>query len=390
MKKSFKILPFLCLFMFFSSVYAQKGRIFGEVETRRGEKYTGWIQFMGSGKPAVWDDLFNGTRELRYYSKDRYDRRSRKYENVITRVKFGYINEIEFVYKNVALLKLKDGREMELEGSTADDNIKIIDGSFGETEIKRANLRKIKFMPEPAGFEKDAYPRALPLYGSVKTRFGETYTGYILWDTDESTFTDILDGKDADGVSRKIPMGKIKSIEPYWSDSKVTLKNDRVIELGGSNDVNRENRGIIIRMPDKFQIKISWRDFDKVTFLEEYKAKTYNDYKPAKRLQGTLETYDGSTFDGFVTWDFDEAYSSDILDGEYNRLEIKIEIGNIKEIKYNSSKSVKVTLKSGEELLLRGGNDVNSSNKGIVISKTADGKDDRIFGWDEFDKITFK
>jgi hypothetical protein len=374
--------------MFFSSVYAQKGRIYGEVESRRGEKYKGWIKW--DGKQTVWDDLFRGQRELRYIKRDRSNRTSRKYEKVDTRIKFGYIQNIEYVYSKVALLKLKDGREMELENYNANQGIIVLDNDLGEVKISRKNLRRISFMQEPPDYEKNAYPRALPLYGELQTRFGKTYKGYIMWDVDESLATDILDGKDQEGVSRKIAMGKIKSIQPFWSDSKITFKSGRVIELGGSNDVNRENRGILVRMPDRFQIEVEWRDFEKLTFLDDYKAKSYNDYKPAQRLTGTLQTYDGSKHEGFITWDYDEAYTCDILDGDFNKMEVKIEFGHIKEIKYNSGRSVKVTLKTGEILLLRGGNDVDSSNKGIVVTKTVDGKDERIFDWDEFDNIIFK
>lgn len=390
MRYFIKSLFFICFLVFLNSAYAQKGRIYGEVETRRGEKITGWIKW--GGKEVVWDDLFDGQKEIRYYRTDRGDRhRTRNFKKTNTRVKFGYIKEIEFVYSNVAILKMKNGNTIEMEGGyNTDDNIYIIDADFGETELKRRNLKKVTFMQEPADYEKNVYPRALPLWGEVKTRFRETFIGYIMWDKDEGLATDILDGKDEENISRKVPMGRILSIEPYWSNSKIILKNDRTFELGGSNDVNRENRGILIRIPDKYQFIINWRDFEKVTFIENFKGKNYNDYKPAKRLFGVLESYDGSKHEGYITWDFDEAYTYDILDGYYNKNEIKIEFNNIKMIEYNSGSSARITLKSGESLILRGQNDVNSENNGIVVARTESGEDERIFRWDEFDKVTFK
>ena len=390
MRFIFKSLPFICFLILLNTAYAQKGRIYGEVETRRGEKITGWIKW--GGKEVVWDDLFDGSREIRYFRTDRDDRRrTQKYEKVESRTKFGYIKEIEFVYSNVAILKMKNGRTIEMEGGgNTDDNIFIIDADFGETELKRRNLKKVIFMQEPADYERNVYPRALPLWGEVKTRFRETFTGYIKWDNDEGLATDILDGKDEENISRKIPMGRIRSIEPYWSNSKIILKNGREFELGGSNDVNRENRGILIRIPDKYQFIITWRDFEKVTFIDDFKGKNYNDYKPAKRLFRVLESYDGSKHEGYITWDFDEAYTHDILDGQYNKNYMRIEFNNIKMIEYNSGSSARVTLKSGEAYILRGVNDVNSANKGIVVARTESGEGERIFRWDEFDKVTFR
>jgi len=391
MKKFKLMLSLLCFLIITSSVYAQRGRIYGKVETRRGEKYTGWISW--NEDETIWENTFDGNREVEYYVRDDdgfFSRPRTRYHNVTARVKFGYIEQIEFVYSDVTVLHLKDGRKMEIKNGDSDEDLKIIENGYGEFEIDRRDIRKVRFMQEPPDFEAKVYKKALPLYGSVKTRFNETYIGYIKWDNDESLTTDILNGKDNYGIKRDIPFGNIKSIKQDWAESRVVLTNGREISLGGSNDVNRDNRGILVYIPNKFSIKIDWRDFDEIEFMEQYKAKNYDDYRPADRLYGTLETYSGEKFEGYIQWDSDESHTCDILDGEYNRMEIKIEFAAIKEIRYNSKNSARVTLKSGETMVLRGSNDVTSDNNGIVVSEKDDGKNGKVFFWNEFEKVTFK
>ena len=47
-------------------------------------------------------------------------------------------------------------------------------------------------------------------------------------------------------------------------------------------------------------------------------------------------------------------------------------------------------IKNGKELMMRGSNDVNSQNSGIVILEKTDDPDGILLEWDEFEKVTFK
>ena len=58
-----------------------------------------------------------------------------------------------------------------------------------------------------------------------------------------------------------IEFGKIKSVERDGRGSLVILKSGRDFYLTGSNDVNHENRGIIVNIPGQGRVDIEWRDF---------------------------------------------------------------------------------------------------------------------------------
>jgi hypothetical protein len=54
--------------------------------------------------------------------------------------------------------------------------------------------------------------RGQRLYGTLVTRAGLEFTGYVAWDVDEIFTSDILDGDDRDQVRQEIPFGDIVSI----------------------------------------------------------------------------------------------------------------------------------------------------------------------------------
>ena len=81
--------------------------------------------------------------------------------------------------------------------------------------------------------------------------------------------------------------------------------------------------------------------------------------------------------------------TGDILDGEdRNERNREIPFGTITEIERFSSRSARVVLTNGEELVLRGTNDVNSSNRDILVLDPTLGQI-RV-SWEEFDRIMFE
>ena len=100
-----------------------------------------------------------------------------------------------------------------------------------------------------------------------------------------------------------------------------------------------------------------------------------------------MVTRSGMEFTGYVSWDVDEIFHSDILDGEEGGIEREIRFGDVASIARNSSGSARVTLQDGEELVLRGTNDVDSSNNGISISDPALGQIK--VDWNEFEEVRF-
>ncbi|MEJ0031419.1 MAG: hypothetical protein WDO15_14060 [Bacteroidota bacterium] len=130
-----------------------------------------------------------------------------------------------------------------------------------------------------------------PLYGTVEA-FGEKFTGYIQWDHDERLSIDKLDGESDDG-DLSIEFDKIASITRAGSRCLVQLKSGREIYMEGSNDVNRENRGVIVMSKDIPSIDVPWDEFDKITFEDKVAPAlvSYDQFKTQKELQATIKTF---------------------------------------------------------------------------------------------------
>jgi hypothetical protein len=257
------------------------------------------------------------------------------------------------------------------------------------------------------------------LYGKIFTVDDEEFEGFIRWDKNEAFWVDILNGtkeldrkkhkryRDRDRAKRVklfgltiysedddyygwdwvneaesgLRMGHIKSLIPI-GDNEVLLelKSGEEVELsGGSGDIGDDNREILIDDRNEGIIELYWDEIDRIDFMPAPEGKS----SFGKRLYGTLMTRRGDEFTGFVCWDMDEVFEGDILDGREGRRNRKIEFGKIAAIERRSSSAATVTMKNGKKMKLDDTNDVNSGNRGIVISDPNLGcvKVD----WDEFD-----
>jgi hypothetical protein len=255
------------------------------------------------------------------------------------------------------------------------------------------------------------------LYGKLTTVDGDVYQGLIRWDKNEASWNDILNGtKDVhrsrgssrsrekikvfgitigerwhrdrdDNVQSGICFGNIQKIEPLRRDAvRLTLKSGEQVRLeGGSTDIGDEIRGIVIEDAKEGEIDLDWDEVDSIE-LSQAPAGLKSEF--GERLYGTMTTRSGDEYTGWVSWDADELFTNDILDGEYKNHTRKIPFGKIRSIERRGSRGATVTLANGDELVLRGTNDVNSSNRGIAVYDPAIGQIKA--GWDEFDKLEFK
>ena len=264
------------------------------------------------------------------------------------------------------------------------------------------------------------------LYGKIVTVDGDEFQGLIRWDKNEACWYDVLDGTkelsreayrserdrrrkysdrghsvelfgvrigsstnwDWSGSAQSgIRMGHIKRMDAIHDDEvKLTLKSGEEVELsGGSTDIGDDIREIIIEDPDEGEVEFVWEDIDYVEFMPSPNKETS---RFGERLYGTLTTRRGDEYTGWVTWDIDEVFPDDILDGEDGRRKRKIEFDKIKSIERYSSSGATVYLKNGDKMLLRGTNDVDDDNRGILIADMGFGQV-RI-PWDEFDRLEFK
>ena len=265
------------------------------------------------------------------------------------------------------------------------------------------------------------------IYGRVTTVDGDILEGPIRWDKNEACWVDILNGtkelpkrnfrsdRNADrkrysdrgknrieifgitiggsgnvswsnSASSGIRMGHIRTLEVLDDDrALLVLKSGKEVEFeNSSTDLGSGIREIVIEDGSTGEIELVWDDIEKIDFLDTPKK---TESSLGSRLYGTLTTRRGDNFTGFVCWDIDELFTTDILDGDDNRRSTKIPFGKIAAIERYSSNAAKVILKNGEELVLRGSNDVDDSNRGILIADPGFGEIN--VQWREFERLDF-
>lgn len=177
--------------------------------------------------------------------------------------------------------------------------------------------------------------------------------------------------------------GELKSIRPSWrSSADVVMQNGQKFEVSGEgyNDVGGE-----IRIMDKElgEVALDWGRIELVEFMNT-PSKLTNKF--ADVLYGVVETTMGK-FVGFIAWDNDERLGTDKLDGRTSDGKLAIEFDKIASIE-QSWDEARVELKSGRKITMCCSNDVDRSNRGVVV------EDEKLGGkveipWREFKKVTF-
>ena len=281
-----------------------------------------------------------------------------------------------------------------------------------------------------AGAEAAAQPSQADerIYARVVAAGGQRLEGYLRWDRNETHWADMLDGRkaipwaheaeaerldedlrrrrerersisllglritwdeddgDARTVAAGVRFGHLRSLQVV-DDRHVllTLASGEELELlGGSTDIGPGFRGLVIEDAERGEVELRWRDLDRVDFV----AAPAGAPPPAsERLHGTLRTRGGVELTGYVAWDMDETLMSDVLDGEAGGREVDLELGSVSAIEREGDDASRVTLRSGEELILGGTNDVDSGNRGIEISDPALGR--AVVAWDDFESLRF-
>ena len=226
------------------------------------------------------------------------------------------------------------------------------------------------------------------LYGTVEVKNGNVARGFLRWDRNEGSWNDLLDGsKDARGSSSLsgIRFGHIKRIETSGRNrASLTLRSGQKVRMQShSSDLGQGLRGIVIAHAGGGQSELQWSDIKAVDFS----APPSGLDAPGGRLHGTLTTSSGVEFTGHITWDVDEIYSDDVLDGDSNGTRYEIAFGAIKTIHRLSSVSSRVVFHSGKELTVSGTNDVNSENRGITVSDASLGQVN--VPWKAFGSVRF-
>ena len=376
-----------------------QGFIYGKISTRGGSTYQGRLRW--GHEEAFWGDHFNSVKEDRPYA-DRAPRRQRGEPIKIFGItigmrwddatdgrsliaRYGDIRKIEVRGGDRAVLHMKNGTKVEVDGGSNDlgGKIRVWDREIGEIDVRWDRIDEIELLPTPADLEVPVHR----LYGTVATRVGE-FRGFIQWDKDECLSSDKLDGESRDG-ELSIEMGKIRTIERHTGDSsRVVLASGRELVLDDSNDVDSDNRGIFVEDPRYGRVLVEWDAFERLDLTEpEGSGPRYQDFAPAKPLSGKVTGDDGKVYQGRIVYDLDESETWEILDGDRRDVRYHIPFELIAAIVPDGTDSSRVVLKSGEELDLEGTPDVGEDHDGILV--LGEDTEPVYLTWDKVRRIDF-
>ncbi|HFB99350.1 MAG TPA: hypothetical protein ENJ53_00965 [Phaeodactylibacter sp.] len=386
--------------------------IYGTISTFLGDTYTGQIRW--GKEEAFWTDRFNANkvynrnidflsdqeimqlkREKQMLKKKDWKRmddgqiQDDKSEYTFLHqfsCQFGEIKNIKMTRWQKAEIELRDGSKVMVSGKGMNDldtPITIYDTKKGKIEIEWMEISQVHFFEEPDLF-KSAIGESL--YGTVFTSGGK-YTGAIEWDTDERVTTDELDGQHDKGKF-KTPFSKIKAIQSHLKGSLVTLKNGKQIYLFGTNDVNCENRGIVVTTKEIGRVNVSWADFEKVEFTQKKKtAKGYQFQKP-REITGTVKTKEGKYIKGKIIFDLDEQYDYEVLNGGSGKMFYEIPFRNIRKIMPRGKRNCMVELRSKKTIDLRDSQDVSFKNEGLLVFQESSTSPVYV-SWREVEEVVF-
>jgi len=396
----------LNLIFSFQNLGAGTGRIYGKVKTTNNETFEGWIRW--DKHETFWDDYLDATKKyfiesdwdekilLKVYGPYKIYRDEKDFRtNSQVALQFGHISKIIKKSSSSALIELKDGRQLFVNSAGGDigsgnRGIEVCDLDFGKISIDWNNFESVEFMEEKSKYRKQKNTNDVyRLYGLVKTRGEDEFKGFIMWDNDECLSTDILNGKYR-GRDMEIPFANIFIIRrDSPTTSLVEMKNGTRFTLSASNDVGQGHRGIVVKDPEYGEIHIPWNDFEAIEFFERETKYLldYNDFTGGKPLFGEVLTRDRQIFKGYICWDNDETFTSDVLDGKLKSFDANLEFGSIYSIEYHSRRAAIIELWNGNRFELSGSNDVDDRNMGIYIMKK-NGAFQKL-DWEAFQKVIF-
>lgn len=180
-------------------------------------------------------------------------------------IPFARIAAVHRESRSAARVILTSGEELVLRDTNDVDatnrGIEISDPSLGRALVDWDDFETVRFHP-PAGSlaAYGAFDGGRALRGTVETRNGNVLVGEIRWDNDEAFTWETLDGV-SHGVAFAVELGNVRSIVRAGERRvEVTLHDGRVLDLAGSSDVDRENRGIFVTPEGGWTALVRWRD----------------------------------------------------------------------------------------------------------------------------------
>ena len=247
-----------------SGARASSGRLYGTVEDDEGRRFTGYVSW--DLDEILESDVLDG--------EEMQGGRSRE-------IRFGEIASIARVRRGARVV-LVDGEELDLTGNRdvrpGNRGIQISDPRLGMVEVEWSEFRILRFHEADAVVGYDSFDGGHPLVGTVVTQSGEEIEGVIRWDADEAGSWELLNGR-ADDVIFTIEFSYVSRIvRGEVFGATVTLLDGRSFELDDSNDVDWDNKGILIAPqaatssggPDESRWRVvPWDQFKEIRFRHD-------------------------------------------------------------------------------------------------------------------------
>ena len=305
-------------------------------------------------------------------------------------LRFAHVRQLEPVDSRTARVTLTSGAEIMLRASSTrlGGAIRGIDVDLPggiSRQVTWADLRSVEFFPAPAAAPPSDARR---LFAAVRARGDEIFTGYVAWDRDEIFEADILDGRQ-NGREFPIAFHDIRRIGRASDRSAhVSLRNGGEVEIRGTNDVDRRNRGIEVVDPAFGRVIIPWDDFESADFdvrLEGSLRPVEGTHTP---IRGTVLALDGGSVEGEVRWANDATHSWEFLRGFDGTRTFEIEFAAIYEIRRVGEERAAITLLNGRMVELTMVPDRGAVSRGIFV-KPADAAF-RLIRWQDFDRLTLR
>ena len=376
------------------------GYLYGRVVTVDGDSYQGQLRW--GTEESFWDDIFNADKaendNLGYIDRRTLKQiRSRHWsgwdffgihERSLTHVfavRFGDLKRIDVRRGDDLVAESRNGEKIRLHGGSNDvgAQVTVVDPKLGRHELRWNRIRTIEFMETPAKLDDKL---GEPIYGTVKSGKYD-FTGRIQWDNDECLTGDRLDGETRDGEAH-IPFADIAAIRKHRNGARVTLKSGGELDVTGTNDVNEDNRGVVVAVAGLGSVKIGWDDFDEVTFsAAPSSGRSYAEYGKARDLAGTVVTRDGRD-DGRIIFDLDESWDFELLQGMNGSTEYLIPFRDIARIKPQGRNRTAVELRMGLTVELEESQDVTRRNDGLLVF--AGDRSPRYIDWRDVTEIVLR
>lgn len=228
--------------------------LYGEVETRRQGKFTGYIKW--DLDERCGDDILDGD--------SKYGDQKIPFENIVSIEKD----------RGGSLVTFASGKEIYVDGSNDVDSgnrgIAVYDHNIGNIEIPWRQFRRVQFKDHNvSGPAYTDFPQPEGLMAEITTYDDDQYEGIMVFDIDEMWEIETLDGNDNDLIYQ-IPFRNIKRILPKNSSySMVYLCSGDELLLGESQDVSARNDGILLFTKGKKEPKrFDWDEIDEIIIKE--------------------------------------------------------------------------------------------------------------------------